>query len=153
HRSLRARRQSELLSRRPEQERPAPRRRVPQRVIADHRHRRVHRQGRALAAVSEAAGVSRADADPVAPPMGRWCSVLVTEHTVTGNVSMLGYSVFKPGLVAADLSHSVEDLAFVVSGAGIILLEDGQLEAHAGHALFIPARMWHTVVIDGDEDL
>src|SRR5262249_15361668 len=97
--------------------------------------------------------VSLADVDPVELPMGSWSRLLVTEHTVTGNVSMLGYSVFKPGLVAADLSHSVEELAFVVSGAGIILLEDGQLEAHAGQALFIPARMWHTVVNDGDEDL
>jgi len=103
--------------------------------------------------VSVAAVVSLADVDPVELPMGSWSRLLVTERTVTGNVSTLGYSVFKPGLVAADLSHSVEELAFVVAGAGVIRLEDGQLEAHAGQALFIPARIWHTVVNDGDEDL
>ena len=103
--------------------------------------------------MSEAAVVSLTDVDPVELPMGSWSRLLVTERTVSGNVSTLGYSVFKPGLVAADLSHSVEELAFVVSGAGVILLEDGQLQAHAGQALFIPARMWHTVVNDGDEDL
>jgi len=103
--------------------------------------------------VSVAAVVSLADVDPVELPMGSWSRLLVTERTVSGNVSTLGYSVFKPGLVAADLSHSVEELAFVVGGAGVIRLEDGQLEARAGQALFIPAGMWHTVVNDGDEDL
>jgi len=103
--------------------------------------------------VTGAAVVSLSDVDPVELPMGSWSRLLVTERTVTGNVSTLGYSVFKPGLVAADLSHSVEELAFVVGGAGVIRLEDGQLQARAGQALFIPARMWHTVVNDGDEDL
>ena len=103
--------------------------------------------------MSRAEVVSLYDVDPVELPMGSWSRLLVTERTVTGNVSTLGYSVFKPGLVAADLSHSVEELAFVVGGAGLIRLDDGQLEAHCGQALFIPARMWHTVVNDGDEDL
>ena len=103
--------------------------------------------------MSRAEVVSLHDVDPVELPMGSWSRLLVTERTVTGNISTLGYSVFKPGLVAADLSHSVEELAFVVGGAGLIRLEDGQLEAHSGQALFIPARMWHTVVNDGDEDL
>jgi len=103
--------------------------------------------------VSRAEVVSLYDVDPVELPMGSWSRLLVTERTVTGNISTLGYSVFKPGLVAADLSHSVEELAFVVGGAGLIRLEDGQLEAHSGQALFIPARMWHTVVNEGDEDL
>ena len=103
--------------------------------------------------MSRAEVVSLYDVDPVELPMGSWSRLLVTERTVTGNISTLGYSVFKPGLVAADLSHSVEELAFVVGGAGLIRLEDGQLEAHSGQALFIPARMWHTVVNDGDEDL
>lgn len=85
--------------------------------------------------------------------MGSWSRLLVTDHTVQGNQSTIGYSVFKAGLVAADLSHSVEELAFVVSGRGVIRLEDDQLAVRAGQALYIPARMWHTVVNDGDEDL
>ena len=97
--------------------------------------------------------VSLDDVDPVELPMGSWSRLLVTERTVSGNASTLGYSVFKPGLVAADLSHSVEELAFVVSGAGVIRLEDRQLAVHAGQALYIPAGMWHTVVNDGDSDL
>jgi quercetin dioxygenase-like cupin family protein len=105
------------------------------------------------AEASRAKVVSLHDVDPVQLPMGSWSRLLVTEHTVTGNASTLGYSVFKPGLVAADLSHSVEELAFVVGGDGVIRLEDGELPVHAGQALFIPAGMWHTVVNDGDTDL
>jgi len=103
--------------------------------------------------VSQAEVISLHDVDPVELPMGSWSRLLVTQRTVTGNASTMGYSVFKPGLVAADLSHSVEELAFVVGGRGAVRLEDGQLEVHAGQALFIPGRMWHTVVNDGDEDL
>jgi quercetin dioxygenase-like cupin family protein len=91
--------------------------------------------------------------DPVELPLGSWSRLLVTNDTVAGNASTLGYSVFRPGLVTADLSHSVEELAFVVGGAGSIRLEDRQLEVHAGQGLFIPARVWHTVINDGDDDL
>jgi quercetin dioxygenase-like cupin family protein len=103
--------------------------------------------------VSQAEVISLHDVDPVELPMGSWSRLLVTQRTVTGNASTMGYSVFKPGLVAADMSHSVEELAFVVGGRGAVRLEDGQLEVHAGQALFIPQRMWHTVVNNGDEDL
>lgn len=97
--------------------------------------------------------VSLSDVDPVELPMGSWSRLLLTERTVTGNASTLGYSVFKPGLVAADLSHAVEELAFVVGGDGVIRLEDGPLQVHTGQALFIPAGVWHSVVNDGDTDL
>lgn len=103
--------------------------------------------------MSQAGVISLHDVDPVELPMGSWSRLLVTQRTVTGNASTMGYSVFKPGLVAADLSHSVEELAFVVGGQGTVRLEDDQLEVQAGQALFIPARTWHTVVNDGDEDL
>lgn len=103
--------------------------------------------------MSGPAVISLDDVAPVEMPMGSWSRLLVTDHTVQGNQSTIGYSVFKAGLVAADLSHSVEELAFVVSGRGVIRLEDDQLAVRAGQALYIPARMWHTVVNDGDEDL
>jgi len=103
--------------------------------------------------VSRAKVVSLEDVDPVQLPMGSWSRLLVTADTVEGNASTIGYSIFKAGLVAADLSHSVEELAFVVSGRGVLRLEDDELGVRAGQALFIPARMWHTVVNDSDEDL
>lgn len=103
--------------------------------------------------MSRAEVVSLEDVDPVELPMGSWSRLLVTERTVAGNASSLGYSVFKPGTVSADLSHSAEELAFVVGGSGVLRLEDGQLEVRAGQALYIPAGAWHTVVNEQDEDL
>jgi quercetin dioxygenase-like cupin family protein len=91
--------------------------------------------------------------ESVALPQGSWSRVLVSEHTVTGNRTAMGYSVFTPGLITADMSHEAEELAFVVSGSGLIRLEDGELRAAVGQALFIPAGVWHTVVNDSAEDL
>ena len=90
---------------------------------------------------------------PVELPGGSWSRVLVAEQTVGGNASALGYSVFKPGTSTADLSHSVEELAYIVSGSGVIRLETGDVPVAAGQALYVPARLWHTVVNPGGEDL
>jgi quercetin dioxygenase-like cupin family protein len=103
--------------------------------------------------VSRAEVISLEDVDPVELPKQSWSRLLITERTVAGNRSTMGYSVFKAGMETADLSHSVEELAFVVSGRGVIRLGDHRLEVHAGQALFIPTRVWHTVVNDGDSDL
>ena len=70
-------RQPELLPGRPEPQRPAPGRRVPQRVPADPGHGGVHRQGRGLAAVSEVSVITLADVPPVELPGGSWSRVLV----------------------------------------------------------------------------
>src|SRR5260221_6977623 len=85
--------------------------------------------------------------------MGSWSRLLVTADTVEGNASTIGYSIFKAGLVAADLSHSLEELAFVVSGRGLTRREDDELGGRAGQAPFIPARIWHPVLNDSGEDL
>jgi mannose-6-phosphate isomerase-like protein (cupin superfamily) len=97
--------------------------------------------------------ITLADVPPVELPGGSWSRVLVAEQTVGGNASALGYSVFKPGTSTADLSHSVEELAYIVSGTGLIRLETGDVPVTAGQALHVPARLWHTVVNPGEEDL
>ncbi len=97
--------------------------------------------------------IALADVEPVALAGGSWSRVLVAEQTVGGNASALGYSVFKPGTSTADLSHSVEELAYIVSGSGLIRLETGDVPVAAGQALYVPARVWHTVVNPGTGDL
>ena len=51
----------------------------------------------------------------------------MAEQTVGGNASALGYSVFKPGTSTADLSQEAlgQELAYIVSGSGVIRLETG----------------------------
>jgi mannose-6-phosphate isomerase-like protein (cupin superfamily) len=97
--------------------------------------------------------ISLADVQPVELPGGSWSRVLVSEQTVGTNASALGYSVFRPGTATADLSHSVEELAFVVSGSGAIRLEAEDVKVGAGQAMFIPAGLWHTVLNTGTDDL
>ena len=107
-----------------------------------------------MAALSaEVAVVTLADVPPVELAGGSWSRVLVAAETVGGNVSALGYSVFKPGTSTADLSHAVEELAYIVSGSGVIRLEDRDVPVAAGQALYVPAKIWHTVLNPGDADL
>lgn len=82
-----------------------------------------------------------------------WSAVLVNRASVEDNQASLGYSVFAPGFVSDDLSHSVDELCFVVSGRGTIRLEGGEVAVHPNDGLFIPAKVWHTVVNSADEDL
>jgi mannose-6-phosphate isomerase-like protein (cupin superfamily) len=103
--------------------------------------------------MSDVTVVTLTDVAPVELPGGSWSRVLVAEQTVGGNVSALGYSVFKPGTSTADLSHSVEELAYVVGGRGVIRLETGDVPVSAGQALYVPAKVWHTVLNPGEEDL
>src|SRR5207244_10118502 len=114
--ALRRGRQPDLLPRRPAPPRPAAGRRLPQRGAADPGHRRVHRQGRGVAAVTAGGSggvlppreqsvtvVTLADVPPVELAGGSWSRVLVADSTVGGNVSAIGYSVFKPGTSTAEL--------------------------------------------------
>jgi len=93
------------------------------------------------------------DVAPIELRHDSWSRVLVSDKTVDDNHASLGYSVFGPGLVTADLSHSVDELCFVVSGNGVIRLEDEEVAVRAHSGLYIPAKVWHTVVNEGDEDL
>lgn len=92
------------------------------------------------------------DVDPIPLPNGSSSRILVGSSTVDDNVSSLGYSVFTPGTETDHLSHAVEELAFVVAGNGELRLDDRVVALPSGSAVFIPARVWHTVVNNGDED-
>ena len=103
--------------------------------------------------MSDVVVIPLADVEPVPLAGGSWSRVLVSGKTVGGNASALGYSVFKPGTSTADLSHETEELAYIVSGRGVIRLEAEDVPVAVGQALYVPAKVWHTVVNEGDEDL
>jgi quercetin dioxygenase-like cupin family protein len=92
------------------------------------------------------------DVDPIELPNGSWSRMLVTEGNVGGNRSSLGYSVFTPGTTLAPVRHETEELAFVVSGRGELLLDDRALPFGPGDALHIPSGVWHAVANTGDTD-
>lgn len=86
-------------------------------------------------------------------PNGSWSKMVLTGDTVSGIVSSLGYSVFKPGTELAMVSHDTEEVAFVVAGRGEVRIEHGSVQVAPGQAIHIPARFWHAVVNTGDDDL
>jgi quercetin dioxygenase-like cupin family protein len=85
-------------------------------------------------------------------PRGSWSRMLLTDARVGGNAASLGYSVFTPGTVTAQVRHETEEVAYVVSGNGELRLEDGSVGFGRGDALHIPAGLWHAVANTGDED-
>jgi quercetin dioxygenase-like cupin family protein len=92
------------------------------------------------------------EVDPIELPNGSWSRMLVTEGRVGGNRGSLGYSVFTPGTTLAPVRHETEEFAYVVSGRGELLLDDGPLPFARGDALFIPSGVWHAVSNTGGED-
>ena len=86
-------------------------------------------------------------------PNGSWSKMVLTGDSVSGIVSSLGYSVFKPGTELAPVSHEVEELAFVVAGIGELRTEQDAVPFKAGDAIHIAPRLWHAVVNTGDVDV
>jgi quercetin dioxygenase-like cupin family protein len=93
------------------------------------------------------------EVDEIPLPHGSWSKMLLTGENVSGIVSSLGYSVFKPGTELAMVSHDTEEVAYVVSGAGEIRTEQGAVQVGEGQAVHIPPRLWHAVVNTGRENL
>jgi quercetin dioxygenase-like cupin family protein len=86
-------------------------------------------------------------------PNGSWSKMMLTGDSVSGIVSSLGYSVFKPGTELSMVSHEVEEVAFVVAGTGELRTEHESVPFKAGDAIHIAPRLWHAVVNTGNEDV
>ncbi len=93
------------------------------------------------------------DVDEIPLPGDSWSRMLITDATVEGNASSLGYSVFRPGSVVGPVSHSVEEFAYVVAGTGELQLDDGPVAFRAGQAVHIPRDVWHAVANTGEVDV
>ena len=65
-------------------------------------------------------------------PNGSWSRMLVTDGQRRRQRGSLGYSVFTPGTTLAPVRHETEEFAYVVSGQGELLLDDGALAFAAG---------------------
>jgi quercetin dioxygenase-like cupin family protein len=92
------------------------------------------------------------ETEPIDLPNGSWSRMLITEGAVDGNRASLGYSVFTPGTELPPVKHEAEEVAYVISGAGELRLDDETVGFTAGDALHIPAGVWHAVANTGDED-
>jgi quercetin dioxygenase-like cupin family protein len=103
--------------------------------------------------MSDVRTVTLEDVEPIPLPGGSWSRMVLTDKTLDGNASSLGYSVFTPGAVTATVCHDTEEVAYVLSGRGELRLDGGPVPFAAGQGLFIPAGVWHAVANTGDEDV
>ncbi|HKP18100.1 MAG TPA: cupin domain-containing protein [Gaiellaceae bacterium] len=92
------------------------------------------------------------DVEPIELPQGSWSRMLVTGARA-GSESSLGYSVFTPGTVTAQVRHETEEVAYVVAGSGEVRLDDGAVPFAAGQALHIEPGIWHAVANTGADDV
>ena len=86
-------------------------------------------------------------------PGDSWSRMLITRQTAGENQASLGYSIFRPKTELAMVSHTVEEVAFVVAGRGELRLDGGAVSFGPGDALFVPPHVWHAVANTGDEDV
>ena len=94
--------------------------------------------------------VTLEDVEPIPLPGGSWSRMLLTDKTLEGNASSLGYSVFTPGTVTAMVCHETEEVAYVLSGSGELRVEGAEAVRFAGgQGVFIPAGIWHAVANTG----
>lgn len=93
------------------------------------------------------------DVAPVDLPGGSWSKLLIDSNTVSGTATTMGFSTFAGHTATAHMRHEVEELAYVVSGRGVLVLDDGEVEMTAGTATYIPTGVWHTVANRDDDDL
>lgn len=90
------------------------------------------------------------DVPPIELPGGSWSRVILTGDRV-GSTTALGFSSFAAGTSTAMLSHTTDELAYVLTGQGELRLDDEVVAYGSGSALFIPAGVWHAVVNTGND--
>ncbi len=97
--------------------------------------------------------VTLTDVEPIPLPGGSWSRMVLTDKSLSGNRSSLGYSVFTPGCLTTMVSHEIEEVAYVLAGSGELRLEGEGVPFAAGQGLFIPAGTWHAVANTGPDDV
>ena len=90
---------------------------------------------------------------PIPLPNESWSKMVLTDKTIAGNTSSLGYSVFRPGTELMAVSHEVEEVAYVIAGSGELRLEDQVVLFEPHDALYIPPHTWHAVANTGENDV
>ena len=85
---------------------------------------------------------------------GSISNLLLTKDTISKNKTMMGYSVFKPGIDTKQKMPSYRrGASYVVSGSGKITVGDETYPFKQNDSLYIPRGVPHGVRNDGKEDV
>ena len=95
--------------------------------------------------------------DPGIPERGwrdmdvRW---LVTDETVGAKDGVFGVTIFPPGSRHELHRHpNAEEVEYLVSGHGIALLDDDEIELGPGEAVFVPRNAYHGFANTSDSEV
>lgn len=86
-------------------------------------------------------------------PDGSWVCELVSGPMNGAAATMLGFSTWQPGADTKQLVHEVDELCYIVSGAGKLSIGEERVSYAAGQAVLIPAGVPHGVVNDSGEPM
>ena len=89
-----------------------------------------------------------------APDGSREVTPLITQETCGAKTCSAGLWWLRPGQECTpDIHPDADELYYVVSGQGTLLLGDEEYEVSAGMAVFIPRNVTHQSFNSGVEDL
>lgn len=89
-----------------------------------------------------------------APDGSREVAPLITEETCGAQSCSAGLWWLRPGQECSlDIHPDADELYYVVSGRGKLLLGDEEYTVHAGMTVFIPRNVTHQSLNTGEEDL
>jgi quercetin dioxygenase-like cupin family protein len=97
--------------------------------------------------------ISRDKGLKVELPNNSYSQIVISDMVVSDTHSTMGFSVFKPNTVTKQIVHAVEELAYVVSGKGEIVVHSEAYKCKAGDGLYIAAGTPHSVENRDGEDL
>jgi quercetin dioxygenase-like cupin family protein len=90
--------------------------------------------------------------DVPAPAKGVKVRWLITEETGAPNFAMRQFTV-EPGGHTPRHTHPWEHEAYILTGKGVILGENGEEQVHPGDVVFVPQDEEHQFRNTGDEEL
>lgn len=92
------------------------------------------------------------DGDKFPPPFAREIKHVAAPWTLGTKNLWLGVDLIEPHNTSNPHSHDdLEEIFYVVSGQGRIVVGDEEVEASAGLCVYVPPLMVHQLINDGNE--
>lgn len=73
---------------------------------------------------------------------------MVSASNIEDPAMTMGRSLFRAGTLTDSMRHEAEEVAFVIEGAGYLMVEDSRIDLEEGEACHIPPGVWHAVGAD-----
>ena len=86
-------------------------------------------------------------------PAGRWTRVITGSGKLQPERFMMGYVIIYPGGRVPLHEHENEEVYTVLRGKGEMIIDEESHPIEAISAVYIPPKVPHSLVNDGDEDL